>query len=411
MYMLGIPVALLSNIILARTLGPEAFGQYVFMMSLLSLLALPVAAGIPQLLTREVATYTHGGQWRLYHGAIRAAYLWVIGLSLLMLALYSTAGPLAGWLPVEGKWALLGIVILLVPLQGLNAVRNGTIKGLGFPAQAELPTQLIQPLLLLAAFAVLAALGVLNAEAALWLQVGVGALTFLIASLLFLRVRPLEARNMGVDYQSRTWLVALLPFGLITLVGSFNAQISIVLLGYLGTDEAVAALRIADRGAQFVVLSLALVNMVVSPYIVKIHRDGDKERLQQISRQTARGAFLISLFVCLILVLFGKVLIRLTFGEEYVKPAYIPMVIMSLGYLFSVGLGAAAPLLAMSGHENLMLRGQLTGLAAIAIGAVVLIPYFQAVGAAIAISIGQVVWNGSLGLCVYKRLKIRPGVF
>ena len=58
-----------------------------------------------------------------------------------------------------------------------------------------------------------------------------------------------------------------------------------------------------------------------------------------------------------------------------------------------------------------MLRGQLTGLAAIAIGAVVLIPYFQAVGAAIAISIGQVVWNGSLGLCVYKRLKIRPGVF
>ena len=65
----------------------------------------------------------------MYRGVVRTAHLWVIGVSLIMLLLYALTGPVAGGLPTEGKWALLGLVILLVPLQGRNAVRNGTIKG------------------------------------------------------------------------------------------------------------------------------------------------------------------------------------------------------------------------------------------------------------------------------------------
>lgn len=137
MYMLGIPVALLSAIILARTLGPEAFGQYAFVMALLSLLTLPVAAGLPQLLTREVSAHSHGRQWPLYRGAVRAAHLWVIAISLTMLVLYALAGPVAGGLPTDGKWALLGLVILLVSIQGLNAVRNGTIRGHVLPGSGR----------------------------------------------------------------------------------------------------------------------------------------------------------------------------------------------------------------------------------------------------------------------------------
>lgn len=410
MYVLSIPLGLLTSIILARTLGPQGFGQYAFVMSLLSLLALPAAGGLPQLLTREVAGCAHSGNWGLYRGVVRAAHIWVLLVALLVMIAYFIAGPVAGLIPAEGKWALLGIVILLVPLEGLNAVRNGTIKGLGFPALAELPTQTIRPVLLVLALLVLMWQGQLTTRSAVWTQVVVAAATFIVASVLFYRIRPKESLLSRPDYRHRAWLVALLPFTLISLVGTFNAQIGIVLLGFLGTDEAVGALRVAERGAQFVALSLGLVNMVISPHIVKTFKEGNTQRLQQLSRQSARGALLIAFPIGLVLIVFGKSIIELVFGGAYIESAYLPMVILVVGQLFNVAMGSVGILLVMSGYERMTLWGQMAGLGAVVISAAILIPLFQVIGAAIAIAIGLGVWNTMLGYSVFKYLKIRPGV-
>jgi hypothetical protein len=51
------------------------------------------------------------------------------------------------------------------------------------------------------------------------------------------------------QYDNRNWLFTLLPLTLFGLVGTFNAQVATLLLGTLGTDEAVAGLRVAQRGA------------------------------------------------------------------------------------------------------------------------------------------------------------------
>lgn len=409
-YALAIPITFLISVILARTLGAESFGQYAFIMSLLPLLALPAAGGLPQLLTRQVASYVHAGQWSLYRGAVKAAHIWVVSIAIMLMAIYFVVGPLAGLLPREGKWSLIGLVILLVPLQGLNAVRNGTIKGLGFPAQAEMPTKMIQPVLLLFVVLALAATGMLSARNALWAQVGVAAVTFIMASLLFLRHRPKAAQHAKLEYQYKPWLIALLPFTLISLVGTFNAQISIVLLGILGTDEAVASLRVADRGAQFVALSLVLVKMVISPHIVKAYKEDDKDKLQKLSLQSSRGAFAIALPISVVLVIFGKQLINLAFGAEYVELAYLPMVILVIGNLISVTVGPVGLLLSMSGYEKLTLTSYLVALVATVVAAWFLIPVYLEVGAAIAVVIGVVVVNSFAVISVIKILKIRPGV-
>ena len=49
--------AMLISILLARTLGPEEYGLYVFVSAFIPLAALPITGGLPQLLTREVAKY------------------------------------------------------------------------------------------------------------------------------------------------------------------------------------------------------------------------------------------------------------------------------------------------------------------------------------------------------------------
>ncbi len=410
MFALAIPISFFTNILLARTLGPDSFGQYTFVMAMLALISLPVTGGLSQLLTREVAGFFHDKDWGHYLGVVRSSYVWVLLAFTIVLVTYYIVGPILNLLPVDDKFKYLSIVLILVPLQGLNAVRNGTIKGLGFPVQSEMPTKIIQPVFLLVALSILYIVDMLTIENALWAQALVALLTFFIATLLFLRLAPKLRVNIKPEFQIKSWFIALLPFALLSLVGTFNTQLGILLLGLLGSNEAVAVLQVAERVAQFVALPLTLVNMIISPYIVKAYKEGNPKHLQKLSRQSSRGALLIALIIGVTLILFGDNVIYLAFGEPYAANSYLPMVILITGYLLNTAFGSVGLLLAMSGCERITLYGQFFGLLLTVILALILIPTYYAVGVAIAALFGQVAKNAILGCAVVKYLKRKRGI-
>ena len=408
MKLLSIPVGLATSIILARTLGPEGFGQYAFIMALIPLIALPVNGGLPQLLTREIASFAHANDWSFYRGALRAAHAWVLLVAALVLIVYWTFGIGLGWVSTEGKWSLLPIALLMVPLLGLTAVRQGTIKGLGLPAYAEIPGQLIQPFVMLLLFGFLAWQGMLSTEAAITAQVTGAALVFFLASWMFFRVQPTEAKGLTPKYQLNRWKSALLPFSLIALVSTFNIQISVIVLGIFSTDEQVAAMRVAERGGQFVMMSLTLVNMVIAPYIVRAHRDGDRALLQNLAQKSARGSLLLALPVAGILILGGESLIKLAFGADYAAISYWPVVIIAVGQLFNVFFGSVGYLLSMSGYEKDTLKAQLLAVIINVATSVILVPRFGAVGGALSVAMSLIIWNIMSAVLVKKRLAITP---
>lgn len=143
---------LLANIILARTLSVEDFGQFSFAISLGTILSLPVAGGLPMLLTREIAQNIREDKWVEYRGLVTAAYHWVLGsssliclgLSLWSFAMANTHGP-----------EMLA-AFLLIPLLGLAAITNGMLKGLGLPVLAEAPNQIMQPSVMIGGYSALA---------------------------------------------------------------------------------------------------------------------------------------------------------------------------------------------------------------------------------------------------------------
>lgn len=409
-YIFGIPLGLVINILLARYLGSEEFGQYAFVISLVTLLALPASGGLPNLLTREIAQYSNMAQWALYRGALRAAHCWVLLVSVIILATYYVAYYF-GWVLNYGKWGLMSTALLLIPLQGLNSVRSGTLKGLGYPAISELPMQTLHPVLFLTGIGLLITYGALSVNKVLSLQIIVTGITFIIGSALLLICRPKISVQYKVENRKKYWLQALLPFTLVSVVGTFNAQIVTVILGLFSDDTSVAMLRVADRGAQFVILALGLINLVVAPKIVKLHQEHSNGELQKLSRESTIWILIVASSIAALFIFFGRPLISLLFGVEYSAGSYMPIVIMSVGYLATVSFGPSAPLLAMTGNENSMLMCQLYGLLALVMMSVILIPIYGTIGAALSIAVGQVVWNGSLGYYVFKVLDIRPGIY
>jgi O-antigen/teichoic acid export membrane protein len=56
-------LVMVSGIIYARYLGPEQFGLYSFALAIIAMATLPVIAGLPQLLVREIANYHLEKNW------------------------------------------------------------------------------------------------------------------------------------------------------------------------------------------------------------------------------------------------------------------------------------------------------------------------------------------------------------
>ncbi|WP_028484074.1 oligosaccharide flippase family protein [Thioalkalivibrio sp. ALE17] len=407
--LLSLPLTLAASILLARALGPEGYGQYVFVMAVIALLALPIGPGLGQLVTREVARYHHGEDWSLFRGLLRRAHQWVLlGSVVIISAVLIVAGHNAAW-AVDDRWTLLFIASLMLPLLGLNALRSHTLRGLRHVFQAQLPELLARPAFHLLFAGVLLVGGALTPATALGSQIAATALAFLLGAWLLSRCRPAQVEQADPDYRHGEWGRALLPFTLLAAVSTLNAQIGILALGWLGTDEDVAALRVAQQGAMLVVLSLTIVNLVIGPHITGAHRDGNHRRLQTLSRASARVALIFSSVLALPMLVMPSVVLDWVFGAEYAAIASMPLVILVAAQLINVGFGAVGMLLMMTGNEKMIVSPHLFALVANGCLCVALIPKLGASGAAVAAAVSIVSLNILLAGYVSRVLNLRPG--
>ncbi|NGZ90280.1 flippase [Psychroflexus maritimus] len=408
---LSIPIALVASVLIARFLGPEGYGKYSYVMAIITVLSLPVGAGIKQLVTREVALYEYDKKWSLFKGLLKRSHQWVAFISsVCILIMLGLSVYYAEW-KFNDNWTLLVIAIFTLPLIGFKQIRSGTLRGLGSVVSAQIPDLIVVPGVHLINVTILIFIGMLNPATAIFSQILGAIVAFIVGTYLLYKKTPSELVKVTSKYESKKWLIAWVPFTLLMAVNMFNNQIGIILLGWLGTDEQVGALRVADKGSQLVSFSLAIVNMVISPFITKYFKENDKSKLQKLSRQSARAALVFALPLALPMIFFGAPIINLVFGEEYVDLSVTSLAILASAQLISVIFGSVGMFLTMSGFEKDTLFGQICSLAINVLLAILLIPNYGADGAAFAAAIGVITWNLIMAFKFKQRLNLRPSAF
>lgn len=406
--LVSIPLGLLLSITLARFLGPKEFGQYTFIIALIPLICIPISGGISQLLVRSVAEYSQGKDLPRLNGIICFSMSWILAFSLVLILIIQF---LTYFELISERSTLFQIGIFIAPLIAFMSMLSGVLKGLKQPVYSEMMTQIFWPLMSLLFIAAYIYYDGLNIQTALLSQITSLSCCVIIFTIITLKKLPTGVFSIARKTMFKQWCIALAPFTLIVLANTFNTQIGIIVLGLHSSEEAVGGLRIAERGAQFVSISLGIINGVYSPYIVNAYKNNDAVRLKQMAKQISRGAFLIAAPISAIFILFGKPIISLAFGEEYVALSYTPMIILIIGQLVNVCFGAVGNFLTMTGHERLTFKGQIIALLINCIGCMVLVPIYGALGAAIGVSFGLVTWNLILFYFVYNKLKINTSVF
>ena len=137
-----------TSVVLARALGPSAYGNYAYVFAIVTLLALPSQVGIPTLLVRETAKAQAQEDWP----RLKGLWSWATRVILVMsLVIAAVAAIFVIWrgapTDVDLRWTL-AVGLLLVPLIALGNARGAALRGLRKIVSGQLPETVLRPVML-----------------------------------------------------------------------------------------------------------------------------------------------------------------------------------------------------------------------------------------------------------------------
>lgn len=408
---LNMGLVLVSGVLLARMLGPEQYGIYAFVVSVVTLIGLPTKAGLPTLLVREIARNQLDRNWGLMRGLLKTANTFVIS--------YSVAAALIAALFVWWRWGgqestqvntfLWGLWLL--PLISFESVRTGTLKGLRWVVSSQVPEDIIRPMGMVILMGLAFLVGAeLTSSDAMFFHIFAATAAFLFGVIVLHKALPQDVREAAPRITLKPWVLSLLPLAFFTGMKIMDQQIIILFLGLLATSEEVGFFRVAYIGASFVALGLTAVNMALAPQVARLYRAGEFDKLQRIITTSTRVVVGISFPVALVFVVLGEELIALVFGEDY-APAAPALVILCVGQLVNTSVGSVALVLNMTGNDKQTVKGMVVAITLNFILSLILIPSYGLIGAAIASMTSLSAWNLILVWLTYKYTGLKTSAF
>lgn len=388
------------GIILARMLGPEGYGFYSFIISIITVATIPVTAGLPQLLIREIANLELEKKWEELKGLLNWSSYYVITISSVVMLCLAIA--------IWQEWIdsttghILWFALVLIPLRGTLAKQGALLNGLRKPMLAQFPNVLLAPMITLSCLTYLF-LGQIefSVKNLIHIQLIASGGAVLLSIVLIKRVLPKKIKPASPTYFLSKWHKALLPFTLMTFIATLNTEFASVLLGFLGDTTSVGYFKVAMQGVGLIGLGLNAVNTVSGPNIARLYKSGDLESTQELITKSVRLSCLASVPISLFLIFAGEWVIVLLFGQEFAVAA-TALSILCISQIFNVLMGSVGLVLNMTGNEKSTLRALAITLVLNIILLAVLIPPYKDVGAAIAVCASMICWNAIMAFDAYR---------
>lgn len=397
----------LSTVVLARFLGASGLGIYAWAYALTAALQVLGALGMDRLATREIAGAVARGSWdraaSFLYVAPRATALGSVALAVV------TAAVCALTLPSE-RLAPALIALAFLPALALTTVRLGVLVGLGRVATSRLPDDLLRPLLFTVVLTVGWQLGLVpkTASVAIAIQAAAVVAALLAGGFMLRRAIPREIRAANVSPRYRAELGEALPLMLINGAGITLTQVDLILIGAICAPREVGIYALATRIGQLVGLAEYAVNAAFMPVVARLYAQEDLPRLQRGAARVAGSGFLLASAVALPVAALAPQLVSL-FGPSF-EDAVTPLRLIAVSFLISAAAGLNGTILAMTGRTRAVLNGSAVALVSnVALNAV-MIPLWQANGAAVAWVLSVFIWNAWLAWEVHRTLGIHASL-
>jgi O-antigen/teichoic acid export membrane protein len=390
----GVLLAFVVGVQLARGLGVEGYGYYGVAMAVIAIASVPCELASPKLVTREVSAAS-GREVpdlpRLF-GVLR----WADRITLLVALPAAVLLALGAYaFLARDTIALTAALVLgapIIPLVALTKTRGAALQGLHAIVLGQAPFQVVRPLLfslmLLGLF-----IGHRHASVADVMAINtVTALAGLLAAHFWLRDRLPRERPPRLSESGSTWFASAVPIALTESMRTLQAQMLIPLLGIFASAGEVGLFRVAVSISAIVAAPLALVTGVMSPMFARLVAEHDRAHLERLSLWSAQIMTGLVLALAVPMILLGPGLLGFLFGPDF-TPAYPALVLLCIGQFINALFGCNSAVLVMSGHERRVTRAVALSVVGSVAALFVLVPELGIVGAACASIVSILIWN------------------
>lgn len=338
----------LVTITLTRTLGVKDFGIYSVAYSVAVILCVPVQAGLPTLITREIARYQQSGRTK----AINALLKWSFSVALVLSsAVILISTPIVVLYFNEYTSATL-MAMLLVPVIGLSALRSAALKGLGHVLLGQLPDLTFRPIVFITLALIAFYFGVKSPELSLFLHSCAAFLAFLVGAVILIKVAPKGALKGATDYSEKlNWKRSIYSISLVSGVQVLNANAGILVLGAFGTVHEVGVFKVAYTCALLLMFGRTAVLAIVQPYLSRYYYGNQLEKLKFVVAAVSAFSFAVMIPALSIVYFWGDSIVEIAFGVEYVDAVKL-IIILSVGQIINSYFASVGSLLMMSGNER-----------------------------------------------------------
>ena len=298
--------------------------------------------------------------------------------------------------------------LFLIPLLAFIAFLQAVLRGLKYTLIGQLPEMIIRRFVfvLVVVFLILYQMDYILSPSVTMLIQTVATISALLITILFLiRYVPQEVKTCTAVLENRNWLKGLIPFFFIGGMQVINNNSDIVMLGLLRSSTEVGYYKVAVQISTLVTLPLQAINLVAAPRFAELWIKQDKKKLQELATTSARSVAVFSIPLIIIFVSLGGLIIKLMFGEIYMK-SLSQLHILLFGQTITVFMGLVGRLLNMTGYEKKAAFGLTVAALTNILLNLILIPLFGANGAAVASSVSYLIWNFYLGYSVWRLLGI-----
>lgn len=401
-------------IVLARGLGAESYGRYIFVLTLVYILSLPILMGLPTLLMRQVAIYRGRSDWPLLIGIFRWSLFFIsatlCGIAFIMVGYYYL-WPNASVIFADMSGIYL-LAFLLAGVLGLMQIFSAMLRGFEKVFWGSLPDGFIRPILLFSLVFCISFFIDLSPALVMGFHV-IAAFSALIWAMIMvgrycLNEQP-DHMKSPPEIQGKVWLSSLWPLSVIAGAAIINRKLDLLMLGVLSSEINVGIYSVGLQIASITLIGQTIVNAIIGPKIARMYANGDKRELQHLITYACRLSSFAAIS-CLIFILpFGLVLIESVFGSGFVL-SYNVVLITCTGFVFSAMMGPIALVLNMTGHERITARVVVFSAFVNAILNGILIPMYGVNGAAIATLITVILIQSFLSYYAYTKTGLRTDV-
>lgn len=402
----GTALVLCTQIVIARLLGVKNYGNYIYVLTWMSVLIMLIKLGFDTASVRFVAAYNARQEWEMLHGFLRYSDRIVSRTSAIVVcSLMFVIWLLKDRLAAELLYTF-GVACIALPVMAKMQLTAGKLQGFKKVVQAIAIVEIFKPLILLIGLPVSFIWLGLRPHAAntMMLNLLSIAVTLCVMMLLLKRVCPARPELKPYYSDSSEWFKTARDLLFVSGFALILFQADTLMIGaLLGTKEA-GIYAVASRLAGLLAFVLVAVNAILSPTVAELYAQQKMHKLQRIFTLSVRVVFLFSLLMGAVLIIWGDLFLAV-FGTEFIA-GFPVLKILIIGQLGNAVVGSVGVLINMTGHQSDAAK-------VLAISAVlnialnwVLIKVYGINGAAVATAITVVLTNGTFAFLVWKRLKI-----